>query len=164
MVQWTYDSPLGEITLAGDENGLAGLWFHGQQRFAASMPKDTPVREIALFRETARWLEVYFSGKEPDFTPPLSLGGTLFQKVVWSHLLRIPYGKTVSYGQLSRDVAAALGRSTMSAQAIGGAVGRNPVSIIVPCHRVLAADGSLHGYAGGLERKASLLALEQGRR
>lgn len=164
MYQWTYDSPLGKITLAGDEDSLAGLWFHGQQHFAASMPQDTPQRELAVFRETARWLEVYFSGKEPDFTPPLSLGGTSFQKLVWSLLLRIPYGQTVSYGQLAKDVAAALGRSAMSAQAVGGAVGRNPVSIIVPCHRVLAADGSLHGYAGGLERKAALLALEQGRR
>lgn len=164
MYQWTYDSLLGKITLAGDERGLSGLWFQEQNRFAAAIPQDTPRREIALFRQTARWLEVYFSGKEPNFTPPLSLSGTPFQTLVWSHLLRIPYGQTVSYGQLAGDVAAALGRSAMSAQAAGGAVGRNPVSIIVPCHRVVAADGSLHGYGGGLARKAALLALEQGRR
>ena len=164
MYQWTYETPLGQVTVAGDEGGLAGLWFHGQQHFAAAMPKNTPMGELAVFRETKRWLEVYFSGKEPDFTPLLSLSGTPFQMLVWSHLLRIPYGQTVSYSQLAGDVASALGRSAMSAQAIGGAVGRNPVSVIVPCHRVVAADGSLHGYAGGLERKAALLALEQGRR
>lgn len=162
MYRWTYPSPLGELIMTGDERGLSGLWFREQNRFAAAVPKDAVWREMPVFRQTARWLETYFSGREPDFTPPLNLVGTPFQETVWALLLRIPYGATVSYGELARQTASALGKRLMAPQAVGGAVGRNPVSVIVPCHRVLAADGTLHGYGGGLERKVALLALEQG--
>ena len=113
-------------------------------------------------QQTKRWLDLYFSGKEPDFCPPLDPDGTDFQKTVWSVLRTIPYGDTLTYGEVSKLVAAKLGRSFMSAQAVGGAVGRNPISIIVPCHRVIGADGSLTGYAGGLWRKEKLLRLERG--
>ncbi len=148
-------SPLGEILLAADGDALIGVWFVGG--------KYAPVIEKIGNRETPalamgkRWLEIYFSGREPDFLPPLHLSGTPFQEKVWALLLEIPYGQTVTYGAL----AARLGKK-MSAQAVGGAVGRNPVSIIVPCHRVVGADGSLTGYAGGLERKRFLLELERG--
>ena len=107
-----------------------------------------------------RWLNVYFSGREPDFTPKLHLIGSDFRQAVWALLLQIPYGQTVTYGQLAARLAAERGLARMSAQAVGGAVGRNRISLIIPCHRVLGADGSLTGYAGGLDRKAKLLALE----
>lgn len=148
-------SPLGEILLTTEEDALTGVWFAGG-RYAPAIEnigsQETPV--LALGKQ---WLEIYFSGREPDFLPPLRLKGTPFQEAVWALLREIPYGQTVTYGQL----AVRLGKK-MSAQAVGGAVGRNPISIIVPCHRVVGADGSLTGYAGGLERKRFLLALERG--
>lgn len=148
-----YDSPLGEMRMAADEVGLCGLWFVGQAHFSpgiAAREADLPV-----FGEARRWLEIYFAGEEPDFIPPLHLCGTEFRRAVWEMLRSIPYGETVSYGALAARLACA------SAQAIGGAVGHNPISIIVPCHRVIGADGNLTGYAGGLGRKAALLALER---
>ena len=154
---WKYDSPLGGITMASDGNALCGLWFDGQ-RFFASTLGEHETRDLPLFRETCRWLDVYFSGKDPGFTPPLSLGGTPFRKTVWEELLRIPFGKTVTYGEIA-DRIGALSRT--SARAVGGAVGHNPVSLIVPCHRVVGAGGALTGYAGGLERKRWLLQLEK---
>ena len=143
-------TPLGGVLLSSDGEALTGLWFEGQKHFARTIGSERTERELAVFQETERWLSVYFSGREPDFRPLLALRGTTFQKQVWERLLAIPYGSTVSYGAL-------LGGS---ARAVGAAVGRNPISILVPCHRVLAADGSLHGYAGGVERKRSLLLLE----
>lgn len=150
-----YSSPLGKLTLTADPLGLTGLWFPDSLHFSPEDGEDLPV-----FRETCRWLDMYFSGREPDFLPPLHLTGTAFQKLIWELLLTIPYGRTVTYGQLARQAADRLGKPRMSAQAVGGAVGRNPVSILVPCHRVLGANGSLTGYAGGLSRKAALLKLE----
>ena len=154
-------SPLGGITLASDGEALTGLWFDGQRFYADTLA--SPCREEALpvFHETERWLSCYFSGREPDFTPPLRLRGTPFRLAVWELLLRIPYGQTQTYGQLARTLAKEQGISAMSAQAVGGAVGRNPISIIVPCHRVLGAGGQLTGYAGGLDKKQLLLALER---
>ena len=151
-----YDSPLGGITLASDGEALTGLWFNGQKHFGstlgslASLPAQLPV-----FDDTRRWLDIYFSSHEPDFTPPLSLQGTPFQRRVWEALLAIPYGQTVTYGELAHQLGC------RSAQAIGGAVGRNPIAIIVPCHRIVGTNGSLTGYAGGLDRKRALLQLEQ---
>ncbi len=148
-----YSSPLGELLLASDGESLTGLWFQGQAHFPADLkaqPKALPV-----FADAQRWLDCYFHGQEPDFLPPLRLEGTAFQKEVWALLLTIPYGETLTYSQL----AAKLGRP-MSAQAVGGGVGRNPISILVPCHRVVGANGKLTGYAGGLDRKIALLTLE----
>ena len=135
-----YDSPLGGVLLAADNAGLTGLWFNGAKYFAANLD------------ETARWLDIYFAGGQPDFTPPLHLIGSDFRRRVWKRLLEIPYGQTTTYGAL-------LGGG-MSAQAVGGAVGHNPISIIVPCHRVIGANGSLTGYAGGIDKKIGLLTLE----
>ena len=147
-----YDSPLGRILLAADERGLTGLWFEGQKYFARTLPTECEERETPALADAAHWLDVYFSGHEPDFTPPLHLIGSDFRRRVWKRLLEIPYGQTTTYGAL-------LGGG-MSAQAVGGAVGHNPISIIVPCHRVIGANGSLTGYAGGIDKKIGLLTLE----
>ena len=156
----TYSSPLGEVLLSADDTGLSGLWFAGQRYFARTLPPGAAPGETPVLTETKRWLDCYFSGKRPDFLPPLHLIGTDFQQAVWNLLLEIPYGQTVTYGALARTLAQQLGKPAMSAQAVGAAVGRNPVSIIVPCHRVVGADGNLTGYAGGVERKLQLLQLE----
>ena len=155
-----YDSPLGKILLAADEEGLTGLWFVGQKYFAYRLGAETAEGETPALAAAQHWLDTYFSGSEPDFTPPLHPIGSVFQRAVWDALLRIPYGKTTTYGALARGVAARLGRASMSAQAVGGAVGHNPVSLIIPCHRVVGADGSLTGYAGGIDKKVRLLKLE----
>ena len=148
------DSPLGPVTLASDGDALTGLWFDGQRHFARGLEACREERDLPVFRETVRWLETYFAGDVPGFTPPLALSGTPFQRRVWAALLEIPYGQTISYGALAQRLGAA------SARAVGGAVGRNPVSLIVPCHRVVGADGGLTGYAGGLDRKRRLLEIE----
>ncbi len=162
MMQYTYTyaSPLGPLLLAGDGIGLTGLWFQGQKYYAAGLPEGCRERCLPVFDQVRRWLDCYFSGREPDFTPPLHLEGTPFQMAVWKLLLDIPYGKTMTYSAIAQALARQSGRSRMSAQAVGGAVGHNPVSIIVPCHRVVGAQGSLTGYAGGIEKKIGLLRLE----
>ena len=224
-----YDSPLGKITLAGDEAGLCGLWFKGEKYYAHALatsgadekyntrdfaevtsstdgkfcaytliesekscardftaqsvskkshasnlsaqdagekfceneqgacPKE---KNLAVFDQTKRWLDLYFSGREPGFTPALNPLGSAFRRAVWEILLKIPYGKTTTYGQIAREIAAARGLAKMSAQAVGGAVGHNEISIIIPCHRVIGAHGNLTGYAGGIDRKIKLLQLE----
>lgn len=156
-----YNSPLGTMTMASDGVALVGLWFDGQQRYADVLQADWREESRSIFDETVKWLNVYFSGGTPDVTPRLALRGTEFGKVVWKILATIPYGATTSYGDLSRGVARQLGRAHMSAQAVGGAVARNPISLIIPCHRVVGADGSLTGYAGGLDRKKKLLDWER---
>ena len=156
----SYASPLGGMLLAADDVGLTGLWFEGQKHFARRLGSAREERELALFGEVKRWLDMYFSGKEPDFMPPLHMIGTAFEREVWDILRAIPYGQTTTYGAIAAQLAKRRGLAHMSAQAVGGAVGRNPISVIVPCHRVLGADGSLTGYAGGIERKRRLLALE----
>lgn len=152
-----YASPLGGLLLAADEQGLIGLWFDGARHFAANLPEAREEKRTPVLDETARWLDDYFSGGQPDFTPPLHLIGSAFRLRVWARLLEIPYGQTTTYGALAKR----LGGVHMSAQAVGGAVGHNPISIIVPCHRVVGANGSLTGYAGGLERKVRLLEIEK---
>lgn len=156
-----YQSPLGEILLAADGEGLTGLWFEGQKYFARSLEREHTEQEIPLFETARRWLDLYFSGKEPEFSVPLHLTGTEFQKTVWKVLCSIPYGRTMTYGQIAAQIAAARGKPHLSAQAVGGAVAHNPVSVIVPCHRVVGADGGLTGYAGGIDRKRKLLQLEK---
>lgn len=150
-----YSSPLGSMTLASDGTALTGLWFNGQKYFADTLKEvQTLNPNLPVFDLTRQWLDIYFSGKEPTFTPPLQIRGSTFRKQVWNLLLEIPYGRTMTYGELARKL------QCKSAQAVGGAVGHNPISLIIPCHRVIGADGSLTGYAGGVERKASLLKLE----
>ena len=155
-----YDSPLGGILLAADETGVTGLWFDGQKYFARGLSAERVERDTPALSAARRWLDIYFTGREPDFIPPLHPIGSGFRQSVWELLLQIPYGQTATYGQIARQLAAKAGLPHMSAQAVGGAVGHNPVSIIVPCHRVVGADGSLTGYAGGIERKIVLLCLE----
>ena len=145
------------MTLASDGEALVGLWFDGQKHFGASLDGAHMEKRLPVFDQADQWLNVYFSGREPDFTPLLRPRGTAFQQAVWRRLLEIPYGRTVTYG----EIAAALGLPPGSARAVGGAVGRNPISLIIPCHRVVGADGSLTGFAGGVERKTRLLALEK---
>lgn len=154
-----YVSPMGNIVLAGDGTALTGLWFEGQKWFVAGLTDGAERAELPVFGQTKKWLDIYFGGGEPAFTPAVALRGSEFQIVVWNVLSAIPYGKTVTYGEIAKNLTAVTGRKT-SARAVGSAVGRNPVSIIVPCHRVLGADGSLTGYAGGMERKRELLRLE----
>lgn len=154
-----YQSPTGMMTIASDEEGLCGLWFQGQ-KYDRSGLCSRERKENEYIRSAKKWLDLYFSGKRPDFTPKLHLSGTDFQILVWKKLLEIPYGATVSYGELARRIASETGTDFMSAQAVAGAVGRNRISIIIPCHRVIGAHGELTGYAGGVERKRELLRLE----
>lgn len=156
-----YESPLGEIVLASDGNALTGCWFTGQKYFARTLSNDYEESDLPIFRQVAEWLDCYFSGCNPNFTPPLYLNGTAFQVSVWRILQQIPYGKVVTYSDIAKEIAHERGRAKMSAQAVGGAVGNNPISIIVPCHRVIGSDGSLTGYAGGVDRKAKLLNIER---
>ena len=145
---YRYDSPMGDLTLVSDGLSLTGLRFGGQEIKDAALP---------VFADTCRWLDIYFTGRDPGFLPQLAPEGTPFRREVWNLLLTIPYGETTSYGALAAKIAYKLGKDKMSAQAIGGAVGHNPIPIIIPCHRVIAADGSIGGFSAGIERKAWLL-------
>ena len=153
-----YTSPLGGITLTSDGMELTGLYFDGERDFpdlSAAHEKDLPV-----FGEAVRWLDLYFDGSIPNFIPALAPAGTAFQQTVWAILRTIPYGEMTTYGAIARRLEEHT-KKRMSAQAVGGAVGRNPISILIPCHRVIGADGSLTGYAGGLDKKEYLLGLER---
>lgn len=155
-----YLSPLGGLLLAADEAGLTGLWFDGQKYFARGLPAERTEQNTPALSEARRWLDVYFTGREPDFLPPLHPIGSAFRKNVWDILLQIPYGQTMTYGEIAEQLAEKHGLSRMSVQAVGGAVGHNGISIIIPCHRVVGANGSLTGYAGGIDKKVKLLKLE----
>lgn len=155
-----YDSPLGAVTMASDGQALTGLWFDGQRHFAETLADDHKEKDLPVFELTDRWLEIYFGGAEPGFTPPVRMKTTAFRRAVWEILLTVPYGQTVTYGRIAALLAEKTGVPRVSARAVGGAVGHNALSLIVPCHRVIGADGGLTGYAGGLERKRRLLALE----
>ena len=157
-----YASPLGGMTLVSDGTALVGLYFDGQKYAAEGLDATRTQKNLPIFEEARRWLDVYFSGRKPDFTPPTAPAGTAFQQSVWEILRTIPYGQTVTYGAIARRIEQNTG-CRMSAQAVGGAVGRNPISILIPCHRVIGADGSLTGYAGGLDKKESLLRWEGAR-
>ena len=159
---YKYSSPLGTITIESSEHALTGLWFESQRRESSSS-EELSEANTAHIREAVSWLDIYFSGKDPGKTPPLEPSGTDFQRSVWRLLLEIPYGETRSYGELARAIARERGIEKMSAQAVGGAVGRNPISIMIPCHRVIGSDGSLTGYAGGIDLKGKLLQLESRR-
>ena len=156
------DSPLGGITLASSGEALTGLWFDGQKYYADTLQKEHKEKALPVFREADHWLDIYFSGGVPDFTPRLHLRTTSsFRKAVWDILLTIPYGQTTTYGEIANRIAKQKGIPRMSAQAVGGAVGHNPIALIIPCHRVVGTDGSLTGYAGGLEKKEWLLKMEK---
>lgn len=155
-----YDSPLGGITLTGCEDGLTGLLFDGEKYFEETIDGTLEERDLPVFAETKRWLDIYFSGKDPEFLPELCLRETPFRKEVCEIMLTIPYGQTMTYGQIANQLAKNRGLAKMSAQAIGGAVGHNPISLIIPCHRVIGSNGSLTGYAGGIDKKVKLLELE----
>ena len=156
-----YDSPLGGITMASDGKALTGLWFDGQKYFGNGLDKDIRKKNLPVFDLTVQWLDIYFRGKAPGFTPPLNMKTTPFRKEVWEILLTIPFGRTMTYGEIADKIARQNGLSRMSAQAVGQAVGHNAISLIIPCHRVVGANGSLTGYAGGIDKKVKLLALEQ---
>ena len=145
----TYVSPLGEILLAAEGGSLIGCWFRGQKHFPASLSAKPD--EQSVLSQAKQWLDLYFSGQQPDFMPPLAPKGTAFQLQIWDKLKTVPYGQTVTYGELLPG----------SARAVGAAVGRNPISLFIPCHRVVGKNGSLTGYAGGIDKKTFLLQLEQ---
>ena len=154
-----YDSPLGGMTLVSDGTALIELDFDGQKNFLEKTNVNRQQKSLPVCEETCRWLDLYFAGKEPDFMPALNPAGTAFQRSVWEILRTIPYGETTTYGAIAKRLEKSTGKR-MSAQAVGGAVGRNPISVLIPCHRVIGADGSLTGYAGGLDKKESLLRIE----
>lgn len=158
-----YTSPLGDILLAADEIGLTGLWFYGAKYFADGLPKDSINVKTPILEQAEKWLDIYFGGSEPNFTPPLHPIGSDFRREVWDILLTIPYGETATYGDIARRLAEKNGAAKISAQAVGGAVGHNRISLIIPCHRVVGADGALTGYAGGIDKKSALIQLEKGR-
>lgn len=158
-----YNSSIGPITMASDGVLLVGLWFDGQRYFADTLDDIFEERDdLNVFETTRRWLDIYFGGKNPDFMPPICMRATDFRKTVWKVLMTIPFGQTMTYGEVARIVAGKMGLPSMSAQAVGGAIGHNSISIVIPCHRVIAADGTLTGYAAGIDKKSYLLNLEKG--
>lgn len=157
----THPSPVGTITLACQDNQLVGLWLEGQKYFGDTIPEDMEEKDdIPIFHETKNWLDRYFAGDQPSISE-LSMApiGGEFRQIVWEILCAIPYGEVTTYGTIAKQVAEKTGKN-MSAQAVGGAVGHNPISIIIPCHRVVGSTGSLTGYAGGVKTKIKLLELE----
>lgn len=157
-----YASPLGGMTLVSDGTALVGLYFDGQKYAAEGLDATRTQKSLLIFEEARRWLDIYFSGRKPDFMPALAPHGTAFQQSVWEILRTIPYGETTTYGAIARRIEQNTG-CRMSAQAVGGAVGRNPISILIPCHRVVGTNGSLTGYAGGIDKKERLLRWEGAR-
>lgn len=156
-----YDSPLGELAMRSDGSALIGLGIASQQAAVATLAGSRPQeKSLPTFQETARWLETYFRGHAPSFTPTLKLSGSDFQKRVCEIMLTIPFGETATYGEIAAQIARERGIPRMSAQAVGGAVGANPILLVVPCHRVIGAGGNLTGYGAGMERKIQLLKLE----
>lgn len=157
-----YDSPLGKLAMTSDGSALTGLTLAQLQNGVATKDGTRPQEEsLPIFRETVRWLDTYFRGRAPSFTPKLKLSGSDFQKRVCEIMLTIPFGETVTYGEIAAQIARERGIPRMSAQAVGGAVGANPILLIVPCHRVIGARGNLTGYGAGIERKIQLLKLEK---
>lgn len=156
------DTPLGRITAAAEKDALTGLWFEGQKYYPSQVDQWREEAEYEVFKALRLWLGHYFAGKDQKIMLELCPKGTSFQRAVWDILLEIPFGEITTYGEIAKKVAQQNGVATMSAQAIGGAVGHNPISILIPCHRVLGAKKNLTGYAGGLDKKEALLKIEQG--
>ena len=163
MFERIIQTPLGEVRLRSDGKSLTGLWFVGQVNDAKDN-RDIEIKDdLPIFGQVETWLERYFSGEETPITIPLQPKGTVFQERVWKILQEIPYGETMTYGEIAQRIAKEKGVATYSAQAVGQAVGKNPISILIPCHRVLGKNGELTGYAGGVHRKEQLLNLERGK-
>lgn len=158
----SYHSSIGNIVLASDGDHLIGLWLEGQKYFLGSVHEDMIEKDdLAIFDLTKKWLDDYFKQKKPSLSNiPLLPKGTVFQKTIWQILCQIPYGEVVTYGFIAKQAAKLLNKETMSAQAVGGAISHNPISILIPCHRVVGTNGSLTGYAGGIDKKIQLLELE----
>lgn len=155
---WKYHSPMGKMMMASDGENLTGLWFKEQKYYASTISGEIMEKNLVIFEKTIQWLERYFHGERPRITElQLAPQGSMFRKEVWKILCEIPYGEVLTYGEIAKMIAKKRGMERMSAQAIGGAVGHNPISIIIPCHRVIGSDGSLTGYAGGIELKKKLL-------
>ena len=154
-------SPLGMLTASSDGGNVTGLWIEGQKYFAATLGDDAQERDLPVFNAVRKWLDAYFSGKKPEYLPPAAPAGSEFRQAVWKIMLEIPYGSVMSYGDIARRLSFIQGGKNVSAHAVGGAVGHNPISIIIPCHRVVGANGSLTGYAGGIDKKIWLLQLEK---
>ena len=157
-----YNSPLGVLTIAGDGKNITGVWLEGQKYFCATVNEPLIEKDdLPVFIKTKNWLDRYFQGEKPLIKElPLAPQGNDFRQAVWRILCEIPYGETLTYGEIAKKIAAQMNRESMSAQAIGGAVGHNPISIIIPCHRVVGSNGSLTGYAGGIDKKIKLLQLD----
>lgn len=155
----SYSSPLGMITMASDGHKLTGVWLEGQKYFAESIIKSAIENDhLEIFISTKQWLDRYFEGEKPNISElSLEPSGGEFRKIVWDILCEIPYGETITYGEIAKKVAIKMNKRSMSSQAVGGAVGHNPISIIIPCHRVVGANGNLTGYAGGIDKKIRLL-------
>ncbi len=158
-----YKSPIGEITLGSEGTTLIGLWIEGQKYHGANMGrKMVEKKDISIFDNTCNWLDRYFAGKKPNISDlTLAPRGTEFRQKIWEILCEIPYGEIITYGDIAKEIAVKMNKKTMSSQAVGGAVGHNPISIIIPCHRVVGSNGSLTGYAGGIDKKIKLLELER---
>jgi len=158
----THPSPAGLITLAGDGTSLVGLWLEGQKYFGQGLPGAAEEKsDLPVFDAAKRWLDRYFAGEKPAISElPLKPAGSVFRQGVWDILCEIPCGEVTTYGEIAKKMAAKMGKESMSSQAVGGAVGHNPISIIIPCHRAVGASGSLTGYAGGIQTKIMLLELE----
>lgn len=157
-----YQSPIGKLTMASDGKNLTGLWIEGQKYYGGCLSQDMTERDdILVFNETRDWLDRYFSKQKPEISElPLAPIGSEFRQDVWIILKSIPYGDTTTYGEIAKEMAIKLNKPRMSSQAVGGAVGHNPISIIIPCHRVVGSNGSLTGYAGGIALKMKLLEFE----
>lgn len=156
----TFPSPVGDLTISSDGESLTGLWLADQKYFMAEVDKVEQASDLPIFQKTRAWLDRYFKGKDPGAIPAVNPQGTEFRRRVWELLIEIPYGHLTTYGELAQRMAAEKGIPKMSSRAVGGAVGHNPVSIIIPCHRVVGSNGSLTGYGGGIARKIQLLKLE----
>ena len=155
-----YQSPLDKIVIASDGTAITGLWFVGQRHFDIEVEGCITDKDLPIFDEVSRWLDIYFTGNNPGEIPAVRMNGTPFQLEVWQILQAVPYGKLITYREIAELIAKKRGITKMSARAVGNAVGRNPVSILVPCHRVVGSSGKMTGYAGGIERKVKLLKLE----
>lgn len=157
---YRYQSPIGDMTAFSDGTALTALNFNGQKYSSGLLNEEYEEKMLPVFEQTRRWLDLYFDRKVPDFMPRIFLSGTQFRMEVWDILSKIPYGRTITYGDIAKQIARQRGIPRMSAQAAGQAVGHNPVAILIPCHRVVGTGGKLTGYAGGLDKKKALLELE----
>lgn len=155
-----YESPIGGITMASDGEALIGLWFDGDRHYGDIL--ESPIeKDLPVFDETIAWLNLYFEGTVPDFCPPIKMQGTPFQRMIWTIIQHIPYGETITYGDIAKAIEKYGNKKEMSAQAVGGAIGHNHIALIIPSHRVIGSKGNLKGYTSGIEKKKKLLLFER---